>query len=114
MVRGLVPEQGDILIMNFSPQTGHEQKGRRPAVVVSNRTFNGFTGLAMVCPITNRDRNHPLHIKLDERTQTTGFIFCEQVKALDITARQAVFVEKLPADTRAELADILAGFVEPE
>lgn len=106
------PEQGDIVLLEFDPQAGHEQKGKRPALVVSNNTFNRFTDIAMVCPITRNDREFPLHVKLDERTKTTGVIMCEQVKALDINARKASFFEKTPKEILEEVVDIIAGFVE--
>ena len=109
-----MPEQGDIVFLNFDPQSGHEQKGKRPALVVSNNTYNKFTKIAIVCPITNTNRDFPLHIELDERTKTTGVIMCEQVKALDIHARGVSFHEKAPEDIVEEVADILIGFVEIE
>lgn len=111
---GYIPEQGDIVFLEFDPQAGHEQKGKRPALVVSNNTFNKFTKIAMVCPITNTNRNSPLHVELDERTKTTGVIMCEQVKALDIHARNASFYEKAPKEIVEEVVDILVGFVEIE
>ncbi|MBA1334134.1 MAG: Programmed cell death toxin MazF [Firmicutes bacterium] len=111
---GYIPEQGDIVFLEFDPQAGHEQKGKRPALVVSNTTYNRFTNIAVVCPITNTHRNFPLHVELDERTRTTGVIMCEQVKALDIHARNVSFHEKAPKDIVEEVADILIGFVEIE
>lgn len=112
--RGVVmlytPKQGDILFLDFSPQTGHEQKGVRPAVVVSNDFFNRRTRIAIVCPITNTDREFPLHVPLDERTETTGVIMCEQIKSLDIAARNASFKETLPTDLLEEILDIVNGF----
>ena len=77
------PEQGDIVMLNFSPQAGHEQAGRRPALVVSNASFHRYTGLAIFCPITNQIKDYPLHVRLDDRTRTTGEILCEHVKSLD-------------------------------
>jgi mRNA interferase MazF len=112
MVMSYTPEQGDIILLEFDPQVGHEQKGRRPALVVSNNTFNGFTKIAMVCPITNTNKGFPLHVSLDSRTTTTGVIMCEQVKTLDIYARNAVFKEKAPDDIIEEVIDMLIGFIE--
>lgn len=109
-----IPEQGDIIFIEFNPQAGHEQKGKRPALVVSNYTYNRFTKLAMVCPITNTNRKSPLHILLDERTETKGVIMCEQVKALDIYARNVSFFEKAPMEIIGEVSDILLGFIETE
>jgi len=92
--------QGDILWLDLNPQSGHEQKGRRPVVVVSNDDFHLLTGgkLAMICPITNTARKYVMHVALDGQTQTTGFIMCEQAKVLDIKARDFTFIEKLPAN----------------
>ncbi|MCF8010951.1 MAG: type II toxin-antitoxin system PemK/MazF family toxin [Clostridiales bacterium] len=107
-----IPHQGDIVLLEFNPQTGHEQKGRRPALVASNNTFNHFTRLAVVCPITNTNKNFPLHVPLDERTKTSGAIMCEQAKSLDILARNASAIEKVPEDILEEVVDILTGFIE--
>jgi len=107
-----VAEQGDIILLDFDPQAGHEQKGKRPALVVSNHTFNRFTNLAIVCPITNTAKGFPLHVSLDEHTKTKGVIMCEQGKSLDLAARNAVFLEKIPADILAEVIDIYIGCVE--
>ncbi|MEN6391849.1 MAG: type II toxin-antitoxin system PemK/MazF family toxin [Syntrophomonas sp.] len=112
MVSNYTPEQGDIIILEFDPQTGHEQKGKRPALVISTYTFNDFTGIAMVCPITRTNRNFPLHVSLDDRTATTGVIMCEQAKSLDIKVRNAVYKEKAPVDILEEVLDIMLGFFE--
>ena len=107
-----VAKQGDIISLDFDPRAGHEQKGKGPAIVVSNNLYNQFTNLAMVCPITNTNRHFPLHVELDERTATNGVVMCEQVKALDLNARNAVFQEKAPQDIVDEIVDLLLGFVE--
>ena len=110
-----IPNQGDIVWLNFSPQKGHEQKGRRPALVVSNEDFNKLDyPLAMVCPITNTDRNIPIHIKLDNRTTTTGVVMTDQVKALDLSQRTAVYIEQIPIDILDDICDIIRGFTEIE
>ncbi len=106
------PEQGDIVLLDFSPQTGHEQMGRRPAFVASNSDFHALTNLAIVCPITNTDRSFPLHIPLANRTSTSGVIMCEQAKSLDLAARRATFVERAPRDVTVEVVDVLIGSVE--
>jgi len=105
-------KQGDIIWLDFDPQTGHEQKGRRPALVISNKTFNNFSNMAIVCPITNTNKPHPFHVKLDKRTKTTGFILCDQSRTLDINARNFEFIEKIPDDILFEVVDIISGFIE--
>lgn len=67
-------KQGDIIVMDFNPQKGHEQSGRRPALVLGNDILNHHSSLAFVCPITNTNKKHPFHIELDGRIQTTGAI----------------------------------------
>lgn len=107
-------EQGDIVYLDFDPQSGHEQKGRRPALVVSNNLFNRVSSMTMVCPITNTDRGHPFHIRLDARTRTTGVVMCDQVRMLDLNSRHAVFEEKAPVSVCMEAVDLIAGFIEPQ
>ena len=105
-------EQGDIVYLDFDPQAGHEQKGKRPVLIISSNTFNAFTRLALVCPITNTNRGFPLHVALDSRTKTRGVIMCEQVKSLDIIARNASFFERVPQDILHEAVDIVVSFLE--
>jgi mRNA interferase MazF len=107
-------KQGQIIWLDFDPQAGHEQKGRRPALVVSNRIFNNFSKMAIVCPITNTDRSYPFHIKLDKRTRTTGVILCDQTRTLDINARNYEYIETIPDDILFDVIDIINGFVEIE
>ncbi len=93
-----VPEKGDFLTLSFDPQAGHEQKGRRPALVISNQLFNQATGLAIACPITNTDRKIPFHLPVPSTSSLTGFVMVEQVKSIDYRARNARFVEKAPSE----------------
>lgn len=89
-----IPKQGDIIAITFDPQSGHEQKGRRPAYVVSKDLFNRSTGLAIVCPITKTDRAFPFHVPLSKESKLTGFIMVEQVKSVDFHSRRAKRIEK--------------------
>ena len=100
------PQQGDLIFLDFNPQAGHEQAGRRPALVVSNDQFHRYTnGFALVCPVTNTTKPFPLHVPLDDRTQMTGVIMCEQLKSLDLTARNAEYKESLPDDLLNEVLE---------
>jgi mRNA interferase MazF len=103
--------QGDIVVMDFDPQSGHEQRGRRPAIVLSNDVLNYHSDLALVCPITNTIKNHPFHIKLDDRTNTTGVILCDQAKMLDVRARNIQFKEKCPEDLWTEAKQLIISFL---
>ncbi len=105
-------KQGTIIKINFNPQSGHEQAGYRPAVVVSNNIFNSKTNLTIVCPITNTNNNFPLHIPLDTRTKTTGVILCEHIKALDLNSRAFEEIEQLPKDILENVIDIIYSEIE--
>lgn len=105
-------QQGDIIKLNFNPQSGHEQAGYRPALVVSNEIFHQKTNLVIVCPISNTSNKFPLHVQLDKRTITTGSILCQHIKSLDIVSRNYVFVERLPDDILEEVFDIIYGEIE--
>ena len=100
-----IPEKGDFITLSFDPQSGHEQKGRRPALVVSNFLFNQATGLDIVCPITNTDRKIPFHLAVPAPSSLTGFIMVEQVKSIDFNTRKAKFVGKASAEL---IDDVLA------
>lgn len=102
-----IPQQGDFVVVNFDPQSGHEQKGRRPALVVSKTPFNRHTGLAMLCPITNTFRNFPFHVALPAGLKLTGTIMVEQIKSVDYASRKAKLVEKAPRALVDEVLSIL-------
>ena len=93
-MRRYIPRKGDLITLSFDPQTGQEQKGRRPALVVSNDLFNRHTGLAIVCPITNTDRGFPFHLPVPAASSLMGFVMVEQVKSVDYAMRRARFVER--------------------
>ena len=105
-------KQGDIIKVNFNPQAGHEQAGYRPALVISNNFFNQKTNLTIVCPITNTNNRFPLHIPLDDRTETTGVILCEHVKALDLNTRTYRVVEQLPKDLLEKVIEVVFSEIE--
>ena len=105
-------DQGDIIKVNFNPQKGHEQAGYGPALIVSNNFFNEKTNLVIACPITNTDNNFPLHVRLDDRTETSGVILCEHMKTLDLEARGFKYVEKLPTDIFSKVIDVLYAQIE--
>ena len=102
-----IPEKGDFVILTFDPQVGHEQRGRHPALVVSNTLFNRHTGLAMMCPITNTKRNTPFHVEVPLGSSLTGYIMVEQIKSVDYTSRNVRFVEKSPEFVLNEVLSIL-------
>lgn len=102
-----IPKQGDIIAITFDPQSGHEQKGRRPAFVVSKDLFNRSTGLAIVCPITNTDRSFPFHVPIPKDIKLKGFIMVEQVKSVDLCSRRAKRIENGNDDLLSNVLSIL-------
>lgn len=102
-----IPRKGDFVALTFDPQSGHEQKGRRPALIVSNDLFNRHTGMAIACPITNTDRRFPFHVPIGEELPVTGFVMVDQVKSTDFRARSAKRIGKAPAALLNEVLAVL-------
>jgi mRNA interferase MazF len=102
-----IPAKGDLITVTFDPQSGHEQRGRRPALVISNDLFNQRTGFSIVCPITNTKRNLPFHVALPAECEVTGFVMVEQVKAIDFRARRTTLVDKAPVAVLNEVLSLL-------
>ncbi|MBD2152279.1 type II toxin-antitoxin system PemK/MazF family toxin [Pseudanabaena sp. FACHB-1277] len=102
-----IPKKGDLIILTFDPQSGHEQKGRRPALVVSNTLFNQHMGLAIVCPITNTKRDFPFHVAIASSKTLTGYVMVEQVKSIDYKSRKVKLIEVAADELLAEVLSIL-------
>ncbi|OGU34073.1 MAG: mRNA-degrading endonuclease [Ignavibacteria bacterium GWB2_35_6b] len=103
-----IPERGDIVWLNFTPQAGHEQKGKRPAVVLSPKLYNEKTGLALFCPITSVQKNYPFEIELPSNNKITGVILADQVKSLDWKSRDVKFIDKIKPALVNELREKLS------
>jgi mRNA interferase MazF len=102
-----VPCRGDIVWLTFNPQAGHEQAGRRPAVVLSPLSYNAKVGLALLCPITSAVKGYPFEVSLPHGLPISGVILADQVKSLDWQARAVEFICALPdAVTRTVLQKI--------
>ena len=93
-----VPQRGDAVWIDFNPQTGHEQAGRRPAVVLSPGSYNGKTGLSILCPITNQVKGYPFEVAVTVGLAVAGMILADQVKSMDWRERNAALISPLPAD----------------
>jgi len=106
-----VPRKGDLIALTFDPQSGHEQRGRRPALVVSNTLFNKHTGLCFACPITNTRRDYPFHVAIPEGQDVTGFVMVEQIKSIDFRARRAKRIGRAPVQVLEEALSILDACV---
>lgn len=98
-----VPERGDLIWIALDPQAGHEQAGRRPAVVVSPRAYNRKVGLALCCPVTSRIKGYPFEVALPPKGRITGVVLADQVKSLDWRARQAKRAGRLTAEAIGEV-----------
>jgi mRNA interferase MazF len=106
-MKGYVPQKGDFVAVTFDPQSGPEQRGRRPALVVSNTLFNRHTGLAIVCPLTNTDRSFPFHVPVVNDPTVTGFVMVEQVKSIDFRARKAKPIGRASNNVLEQVLSIL-------
>ena len=93
-----VPQRGDAVWIDFNPQAGHEQAGRRPAIVLSPGTYNDKTHLALLCPITNQVKGYPFEVTIPEGLGVTGVILSDQVKNMDWRTRNATLICPLPAE----------------
>lgn len=98
-----VPEQGDAVWLDFNPQAGHEQAGRRPAVVISPAAYNRKVGLAILCPITNQIKGYPYEVIIPVGLRVSGAILSDQIKNLDWRARNAERIVRLPAEVIKEV-----------
>ncbi|OGO20252.1 MAG: mRNA-degrading endonuclease [Chloroflexi bacterium RBG_16_50_9] len=98
-----VPQCGDVVWITLNPQAGHEQAGRRPAVVLSPENYNGKIGLAILCPITNQIKGYPFEVLIPNGLSVAGAILSDQIKSLDWRARNAELICTLPTETISEV-----------
>jgi len=103
--KSYVPKRGDIVWLQFSPQTGHEQAGHRPALVISPRAYNAKVGLALFCPLTSRVKGYPFEVSLPSSSKAKGAILADQIKNLDWRKRGA---KKFATAPKAVLEEVLA------
>jgi mRNA interferase MazF len=103
-----VPRRGDVVWITLNPQAGHEQTGRRPAVVLSPEEYNGKVGLAILCPVTNQIKGYPFEVRLPAELPVTGAILADQVKSLDWRIRNAELICTLPARVMSEVLQKIA------
>jgi mRNA interferase MazF len=108
-----VPERGHVIWLTFTPQAGHEQAGRRPAVVLSPGSYNRRVGLAIVCPLTSQQKGYPFEVTLPDGLPVTGVVLSDQVKNLDWRARRAEFICALPNTTMSEVLQKLNTLLAP-
>ena len=107
VVRAYVPDAGDVVWLTFDPQAGHEQRGRRPALVLSPRSYNVKARLALACPITSHVKGYPFEVALPQSGKISGVVLADHIKNLDWQAREIAFEAKAPADVVTEVRERL-------
>ena len=113
MPKRYVPERGDLVRLSFDPRAGHEQKGHRPALVISPRAYNGRVGLAVFCPITSSVKGYPFEVVLPDSLPVKGAILSDQAKSLDWRVRSAQLIGKLPAHLLEEAIAKIMALLDP-
>jgi mRNA interferase MazF len=98
-----IPERGDLIWLNFTPQSGHEQRGKRPALVLSPKIYNEKTSLCICLPVTSKVKGYPFEVTLPEELDISGVILSDQIKSLDFVARKAHFICKAPHSVLADV-----------
>ena len=106
-----IPKKGDLIWLNFTPQSGHEQAGKRPAIVLSPLEYNSKTDLIIACPITSKIKGYPFEVKI-EGNKIQGVVLADQVKNLDWQTRHAQFIEKAPQKVLKEVQNKLIALIE--
>lgn len=98
-----IPDRGDVVWLDFTPQAGREQAGRRPALVLSPRAYNERAGLAIVCPITSRVKGYPFEVQIPASPELHGVVLADQIRSLDWRGRQADLIRRLPNEVVIEV-----------
>lgn len=106
-----IPDSGDIVWLTFNPQSGHEQAGRRPALVLSPLVYNNKTDLALCCPITNKAKGYPFEVSLPDNIEIAGVILSDQIKSLDWKTREAEYIGKLPKSLLTETLNKISALL---
>ena len=107
VTRRYVPDAGDLVWLMFDPQAGHEQRGRRPALILSPRAYNAKARLAIACPITSHAKGYPFEVALPDDGKVTGVVLSDHIKSLDWNARRLEFAETAPVDVVTDVREKL-------
>ncbi len=111
MVSAYLPCRGDVVWLDFSPQTGHEQAGRRPAVCISPTNYNQKVGLAIFCPITSNKKGYPFEVDLPNTLPIQGVVLSDHIKNLDWKSRHTDYICSLPEQTLAEIINKIKALI---
>lgn len=112
MVKKYIPEQGDIVFLDFNPIKGHEQSGFRPAIVISTNVFSQNTKMVIICPITSNEKEFPTHYILEDTKNIHGSVLCEHIRSIDYEIRNLKFVEKLSENDFISIITLLNACIE--
>jgi mRNA interferase MazF len=105
-----VPDRGDLVWLQFNPQSGHEHAGRRPALTLSPKAYNQKVGLGIFCPVTSQEKGYPFEVKVSEK-KIEGVVLADQVKSLDWKKREAEFITKAPEIVVDEVTELLKTLI---
>lgn len=112
MVKKYIPRQRDIVFLDFSPTKGHEQSGKRSAIVISTNVFNGNTKMVMVCPISSNTKEFPTHYLLEDTKKISGSVLCEHIRSVDYEDRKIKFIEKASDNDFLSVITLLNACIE--
>lgn len=112
MVKDWTPDRSQAIWIDMNPQAGHEQRGRRPALVLSPGAYNGRVGLALLCPITSQVKGYPFEVLIPEGLKVGGAVLSDQVKSLDWRARNSKFICSLPESVTQEVLSRLSTLLQ--
>jgi len=107
------PERGDLIWLDFDPQSGREQGGRRPALVLSPAQYNERIGLCLACPVTNQAKGYPFEVALPDGAAATGVVLCDHVKSQDWRARNSAFIGRASDDLMKEVLERVRTLLPP-
>jgi mRNA interferase MazF len=109
-----VPDRGDVVRLQFTPQAGHEQAGSRPALVISPAEYNGKVGLALVMPITGQAKGYPFEVPVPDGACVYGVILADQLKSIDWRARRATRLGQLDSETLSTAVGRVLALIDPD
>jgi mRNA interferase MazF len=111
MTTTYIPNRGDIVYLDFNPTKGHEQRGYRPALIISPAAYSEKSSLALFCPITSQQKGYPFEVLLPADLQTHGVILVDQIRSLDWRVRQIKFVETVSLEVITEVQAKIAPLI---
>ena len=107
-----IPKQGDIVYVDLDPTKGHEQRGTRPAIVISNNVFNEHTKMVILCPITSNTKDFPTHYILEDTKKIVGAVLCEHIRSMDYETRKIRFVEEASENDLLSVITLMNACIE--